>query len=47
MKICEQALSQARKNAQILHVSGQGADHPFPHACPELRYLKFIHLVLS
>jgi 23S rRNA (cytosine1962-C5)-methyltransferase len=46
MGICEQSLSQARKTGQILHISGQGADHPFPHACQELRYLKFIHIFL-
>jgi 23S rRNA (cytosine1962-C5)-methyltransferase len=47
LEICNQSLSIARKQGQILHVSGQGADHPFPHICPELRYLKFIHLVLN
>ena len=44
--IIETALSQARRRGQIQRVSGQGMDHPFPHACPELRYLKFAHLVL-
>lgn len=38
------ALSKARKRAQIIRVSGQGSDHPYPHACPHLRYLKFIAL---
>lgn len=47
MGICVQSLSQARKTGQILHVSGQGADHPFPHACHELRYLKFIHIFFA
>ncbi len=42
--IVEDALGQARKTAQILRISGQGCDHPFPHFCPELRYLKFYHL---
>ncbi|MEI6806310.1 MAG: class I SAM-dependent rRNA methyltransferase [Myxococcaceae bacterium] len=46
-KIIEEALSVARRRGQILRVSGQGADHPFPHACPELRYLKFVHLALD
>jgi 23S rRNA (cytosine1962-C5)-methyltransferase len=47
MKISEQALSQARRTGQILHISGQGSDHPFPHACLELRYLKFMHFRLD
>lgn len=47
LEICNQALSVARKQGQILKVSGQGPDHPFPHICPELRYLKFVHLVLN
>jgi len=46
-KIIEEALSGARRRGQILRVSGQGFDHPFPHVCPELRYLKFVHLVLN
>lgn len=45
--IIRQALSKARRRGRILRVSGQGADHPFPHACPELRYLKFVHLSLD
>jgi 23S rRNA (cytosine1962-C5)-methyltransferase len=45
--IIEEALSSARRRGRILRVSGQGADHPFPHAAPELRYLKFVHLVLE
>lgn len=46
-KIIEEALSASRRRGQILRVSGQGLDHPFPHVCPELRYLKFVHLVLE
>lgn len=46
-KIIANALSTARRRGQILRVSGQGPDHPFPHACPELRYLKFVHLALD
>lgn len=46
-EIILEALSQARRRGQILRVSGQGPDHPFPHACPELRYLKFVHLALD
>lgn len=41
------ALSKARCRGQILRISGQGADHPFPHSCEHLRYLKFYHLVLG
>ncbi len=40
------ALSKARKTAQVLRVSGQGSDHPYPHALTQMRYLKFYHLVL-
>lgn len=46
LQIVDAALSKARKRGQILRISGQGLDHPYPHACPHLRYLKFIHLVL-
>lgn len=46
-KIITESLSEARRTGQILRVSGQGPDHPFPHACPELRYLKFVHLILD
>lgn len=46
-EIIDEALSQARRRGQILRVSGQGADHPFPHACHELRYLKFVHVALD
>lgn len=45
--IIEEALSLARRKGQILRVSGQGVDHPFPHFCHELRYLKFVHLILD
>jgi 23S rRNA (cytosine1962-C5)-methyltransferase len=46
-EIIDEALSAARRTGQILRVSGQGADHPFPHSCRELRYLKFVHLALD
>lgn len=46
-EIIDEALSMARRRGQILRVSGQGPDHPFPHVCHELRYLKFVHLVLD
>ncbi|MCB0386558.1 MAG: class I SAM-dependent methyltransferase, partial [Bdellovibrionales bacterium] len=45
--IVNESLSKSRRRGQILRISGQGADHPFPHICPELRYLKFMHLVLN
>lgn len=44
-EIATSALSKARKRGQILRVSGQGPDHPYPHACPELRYLKFMDII--
>jgi 23S rRNA (cytosine1962-C5)-methyltransferase len=46
-EIIEEALSLARRTGQILRVSGQGADHPFPHAHREMRYLKYVHLILD
>lgn len=46
-KITTESLSQARRKGTVLRVSGQGADHPYPNACPELRYLKFFHLTLD
>jgi 23S rRNA (cytosine1962-C5)-methyltransferase len=45
--IIDEAMSLSRRRGQILRVSGQGPDHPFPHACHELRYLKFVHLALD
>ncbi len=46
-KIVIEALSLANKKAKVHRFSGQGFDHPYPHFCPELRYLKFIHLSLD
>lgn len=46
-EIITQALSKSRRKGRYLRISGQGADHPFPHACPEMRYLKFAHLLLD
>lgn len=46
-EIINECLSGARRKGRILRVSGQGPDHPFPHICPELRYLKFVHLNLD
>lgn len=46
-EIVTEAVSKASRRARILRVSGQGPDHPFPHSCHEMRYLKFIHLVLN
>lgn len=45
-EIASAALSKARLRGQILKVSGQGVDHPYPHACPHLRYLKFMDIVV-
>ena len=41
MEVCVQAFSNARKRGQVLDFRGQSEDHPYPLACPELRYLKF------
>ncbi len=45
-QIVSEALSKARRRGQVLRVSGQGFDHPYPHCLPQMRYLKFYHLVL-
>jgi 23S rRNA (cytosine1962-C5)-methyltransferase len=45
--IIDEVMSVNRKTSQILRVSGQGFDHPYPHYCHELRYLKFVHLLIS
>jgi 23S rRNA (cytosine1962-C5)-methyltransferase len=41
-EICQAAFSEARLRATILGVYGQPEDHPFPAACRELQYLKFV-----
>lgn len=46
-EIVTESLSKARKKAQVLKILGQPEDHPFPLACPELRYLKFFLLGTS
>ncbi len=46
-EIITEALSKSRRRGQVLRVSGQGMDHPFPQACHEMRYLKFVHLALD
>ncbi len=43
-ELTEAALSKARRRAMVLGVHGQPADHPFPLACTELQYLKFLLL---
>lgn len=45
-EVIEESLSKARRTGQILRVSGQGPDHPYPHVFPEFRYLKFVHVQL-
>lgn len=40
--IVERAISKARARGTVLAVLGQPKDHPFPLACQELRYLKFM-----
>jgi len=42
MGACEGGISKARKQATILGIYSQPADHPAPLAMPEFRYLKFI-----
>jgi 23S rRNA (cytosine1962-C5)-methyltransferase len=43
-ELTEFAVSKARRRATVLGVHGQPADHPFPLACRELQYLKFLLL---
>ena len=43
-ELTEAAVSKARRRATVLGVYGQPADHPFPLACRELQYLKFLLL---
>lgn len=48
MELCEAALGRSRRQgASVLRVAGQPADHPFPAACSEMRYLKFAMFRLS
>ena len=42
IEICEEAFSKAKRRGAVLGVFGQPADHPFPLACRELQYLKFV-----
>jgi 23S rRNA (cytosine1962-C5)-methyltransferase len=46
-EIINESVSKANRRGQILRISGQGADHPFPHSAYELRYLKFVDLILN
>lgn len=46
-EIINESVSKANRRGQILKISGQGPDHPFPHSCHELRYLKFVNLILN
>jgi len=40
-------VGRARRNATVLGMYGQPEDHPFPAACPELQYLKFVTHMLD
>jgi 23S rRNA (cytosine1962-C5)-methyltransferase len=42
LEICKNALSKVRKRGTVIGDYGQPEDHPYPLACPELRYLKFV-----
>ncbi len=41
LQVCAEGVAQARRRATVLGIYGQPADHPWPLACSELRYLKF------
>ncbi|HVJ69883.1 MAG TPA: class I SAM-dependent rRNA methyltransferase [Caulifigura sp.] len=47
LEILVSAMSQSRRRARVATITGQPIDHPWPLACPELRYLKFVLLELS
>lgn len=44
LEICKTALSKAKRRATMIGSYGQPEDHPYPLACPELCYLKFVLL---
>lgn len=46
LEICLESVAKAKLRARTLGVHGQPLDHPFPLACRELQYLKFILLEL-
>jgi 23S rRNA (cytosine1962-C5)-methyltransferase len=41
-EICKTAISKARRRGTVIGSFGQPEDHPYPLACEELRYLKFV-----
>lgn len=45
-EIAQNAIGKARRRACVLFKGGQPIDHPYPLACPELKYLKFLGLRL-
>ncbi len=47
LEILGSAMGQSRRRGQVLSTVGQPLDHPWPLACRELRYLKFVLLRLS
>jgi 23S rRNA (cytosine1962-C5)-methyltransferase len=47
LEILVSSMSQARRRGRVTTISGQPIDHPWPLACPELRYLKFALLALE
>jgi len=44
IEVCQEGLSKARLQAQVMGVYSQPADHPVPLGMPEFRYLKFVIL---
>jgi 23S rRNA (cytosine1962-C5)-methyltransferase len=46
-EIISEAISKARRRARVITSRGQPADHPFPLACEDLRYLKFVVVELN
>lgn len=44
LNLCQEGVSQARRQATLLGIFGQPADHPTPLVFSEFRYLKFVLL---
>lgn len=47
LEMCVEGISDARRKATTAGIHGQPADHPAPLMMPELRYLKFVLLMLD
>lgn len=46
-QLCEEAISKANRRGTVLGFFNQPEDHPYPLACQELRYLKFLLIMVD